>query len=112
MSADNVETASYERISLLNELQNLLEKLLQLARQGDSTNEHFDAVIAKADSLVGKINQFGPIGSGEIQHRFERLRQLYETLSLVISVQKADVSEELNRIRRGKKIIAVYHKNV
>ena len=105
-------TMANEHVRLLDELEGLLSRQIELAHQGDSAGEQFNVLTARAGSLVGKITQLGPPGSGEYQHRFERLRELYETLSLVLAAEKADVSEELSRIRKGRKIIGTYRRTI
>jgi hypothetical protein len=105
-------TMANEHIRLLDELEVLLSKQIELAHQGDAAGERFNALTAMAGSLVGEISQLGPAGPGEYQHRFQRLRELYETLSLVLAAEKADVSEELTRIRRGRKIIGTYRHTI
>ena len=111
MNTDDINFTLDEHVCLLDELETLLTKQLQLARQGDSTNEQFGILTAKAGSLVGKIAQLGPVGAAEYQYRFERLRQLYKTLALVLAAEKNDVSEKLSRIRKGRKTIGVYRTN-
>jgi len=105
-------TIANEHIRLLDELEGILSRQIELAHQGDSAGEQFSVLTARAGSLVGEIAQLGPAGSGQYQHRFERLRELYETLSLVLAAEKADVSEELSRIRKGRKIIGTYRRTI
>jgi len=105
-------TIANEYGRLLDELEGLLSRQIELAHQGDSAGERFDLLTARAGSLVGEIAQLGPAGPAEYQHRFERLRELYETLSLVLAAEKAGVSDELCRIRRGRKIIGTYRSTI
>ncbi|UCC98610.1 MAG: hypothetical protein JSW66_01695 [Phycisphaerales bacterium] len=107
-----VETTVNEATGLLDELEGLLKRQIELAHQGDAAGEQFDVLTARAGSLVETVSQLGPSGSGQFQHRLEKLRKLYETLSLVVAAEKADVSEELGRIRRGRKIIGTYRRNI
>ena len=106
------ETIANEHVRLLDELEGILSRQIELAHQGDSVGEQFGVLTAKAGSLVGEIAQLGPAGSGQYQHRFERLRELYETLSLVLAAEKADVCEDLSRIRKGRKIIGTYRRTI
>ena len=105
-------TVANERVRLLDELEGLLTRQIELAHQGDAAGERFSVLTARAGSLVEKIAQLGPAGSVEYQHKFERLRELYETLSLVLAAEKADVCEELSRIRRGRKTIGMYRRTI
>jgi hypothetical protein len=108
MSTDDMKTACGERTRLMDELQSLLEEQLQLAHRGASTNEQFGVLTDKAGSLVKRIAQFGPGGSEEYQPKFEKLRQLYNALCLTLVAEKANVCEELSRLRKGKKTLSVY----
>ena len=56
---NNIKTVSVEGLRLLNDLQDLLKRLLQLAHQGDSTNKQFGALTDQAGSLVNKVTQSG-----------------------------------------------------
>jgi hypothetical protein len=42
----------------------------------------------------------------------EQLQQLYKELSLVLTSQKAETTEELGRVRRGRKTIETYRTNL
>ena len=105
------ETTSDEREHLLNDLHNVLEKLLRLTHQGDSTNEQFSALTAKAGTLVGTIAHLGFVDSEVYKHKIDKVRELYKTLFLVLAAEKADISEKLSQIRKGRKIISVYRTN-
>ncbi|MEJ2705845.1 MAG: hypothetical protein P8Z79_25685 [Sedimentisphaerales bacterium] len=67
--------------------------------------------IHKADSLVDEIVRIGVLDLPEFQYRYEQLRSLYENLCLAVASEKSDVSKELARARRGRRIIAIYHTN-
>lgn len=107
-----VQTTANEVIGLLDELDGLLKRQIELAHQGDAAGEQFNVLTAKAGAVVEEIARFGASGSGRFQHRFTKLRKLYETLSLVVAAEKADVAEDLSRIRRGRKIIGTYRRNI
>jgi len=111
ISSHDLETASDERMRLLNELHNLLEKLLQLAQQGNSTNEKFGVLTSKASSLVKEIERTGILDRDELQHRREKLRKRYENLCLIIAAEKANACRELSQVRRGKKVVETYRGN-
>ncbi len=112
MDIDGPEIIPGEQIRLLDHLENLLKKQLELAHQGDSASEQFNVLATKAGSLVGKMRLFGVVDSGELQYRREKLRKLYENLCLVVAAERADVGDELSRIRRGRKVIGTYRGTV
>ncbi len=108
MNIDGDQIIPDERVRLLDELESVLKKQLELARQGDSASEKFGALAAQADSLTRKITPLNIRDSDELRNRCNRLRKLYEALCLVVAAEKADVCEDLARIRRGRKIVGTY----
>lgn len=112
MNRDGAQMIADEPVHLLDELESVLKKQLELAHQGDSTSEQFSVLTAKADSLVAKVRSLGVVDSGAFRYRCEQLRELYEKLCLVVAAERAEVREGLGRIRKGRKMIALYHQNV
>ena len=112
ISTNDVETVSDERLHLLNELQNLLERLLQLARQGDSTSKQFNVLTDKAGSLVDEIVRTGIPDVPELRYRRQELRRQYESLCLIVAAQKTNASGELSRIHRSRRILETYRRNL
>jgi len=109
MSTKNTEVIGDNRTHLLDELQTLLEKQIEKVRQGNIRD--VEALIQQADSLVDKISQTGildPAGPAFNKVRREQLQKLYEKLCLAIIDQKADTSEKLSQVRKGKKTIQTY----
>jgi len=95
---------------LLDDLQSLLEKQIKLAQQGNISG--VEVLSKQANSLVGKIAQTGILELREFKKRRERLQKLYDSLLLAITAHRADISEKLNRVRKGKKTIKTYHSNI
>jgi hypothetical protein len=112
MKVDGNQIIPDEPVRLLDELEIVLKKQLELARQGDATGEKFDALTSQADRLVEKIAPLGVRDSDELQGRWSRLHGLYGNLCLVVAAEKSDVCEDLARIRRGRKIIGTYRHTV
>jgi hypothetical protein len=96
--------------SKLDELQSLLERQIELARQGSILE--VEALSEQAASLAGRLAQSGILESGEFRNRRERLQKLYEDLRLAIMVQKADAFAELRRVRKGRKAVEAYRNNI
>ncbi|MBN2312936.1 MAG: hypothetical protein JXM79_03335 [Sedimentisphaerales bacterium] len=111
-STNNIETATVEGLRLMYDLQDLLEQLLRLARQGDSTNEQFGSLTNKAGSLVDKVKRIGILDVPELRYRHEQIRKQYEGLCLIVAAQKANTSREINQIKRGRKTLETYRKNM
>jgi hypothetical protein len=99
-----------ELLSRLDELQSLLERQIELARQGSISE--VEALSEQADSLAGRLAQSGILESAEFKNRRGRLEKLYEDLRLAITVQKTDAFAELRRIRKGRKAVETYRNNV
>jgi len=114
MSTNNSEVViGNNKIHLLDELQTLLEKQVEMARQGNIKD--VDVLSKQAGSLVEKIAQTGildPADPAFDEVRREQLQKLYEDLCLAITAQKAGVGEELSRVRKGKKTIQTYRRHI
>ncbi len=110
MRIDSVEVIPDEQIHLLDELQNLLEKQIGFARQGN-INE-IEILSKQSGSLVGKIARSGFLESSEYKNQQEQLRKLYQELCLALTAQQDKTSEELSRVRKGKKTVGIYRKNI
>ncbi len=110
MSTDSVEIIPDGQIHLRDELQSLLEKQIELARQGN-INE-IEVLCRQAGSLVGKISRSGILESSEFKSQHEKLRKLYQNLCLALTAQQAETAEELSRVRKGKKTIETYRSNI
>ena len=101
-----------EQIRMLDELQGLLEKQIELARQGDSAGEQIERLGRQADCLVQKISRGRILERTECQSQRRQLRKYYENLCLALTAQKADAAEKLNRVRKGRKTIDTYRSNI
>lgn len=113
MNRNNTEVIGDKQIHLLDELQTLLEKQIELARQGNI--REVEALNKQADWLAGKIAQTGILDrpdSAFIVERREQLQTLYKELCLAITAQKADVSEKLSQVRKGKKTVQTYSSHI
>lgn len=98
-------------ISILDELQDLLEQQLELAHQGNPAGEKIEALCRQADCLVKEINQAGILDRPEFENQKKKLNKLYEDLHLALTAQRADTAEKLSHVRRGRKIIGTYRSN-
>jgi mevalonate kinase len=94
----------------LDELKCLLEKQIELARQGNISE--IDVLIEQAGSLVGKIVRPEILESAEFQSQREQLQKLYYDLCLALTAQQAETTKELSRVHKGKKTIETYRNNI
>ena len=113
MTAGNNEVINDNPQRLLDELRALLEKQVALARRG-SIGE-VEVLSRQADSIVEKIIQTktpdSPQSLLNAKHR-EQLGKLYENLCLAISAQKTGAGAELKNVRKSKKTIQTYRRNI
>ena len=95
---------------ILDNLQKLLQKQLDFAREGGFREV---AMLAEqVDSVVGKISQAGVFEKPEFKVRQEKLRQLYRDLELAITAKKSKLSGQLDHVRKGRRVIEVYKHNL
>ncbi len=99
-----------KQIDLLDELQNLLEKQIELALHGNISD--VELLSKQASSLVERIVQAGILGLAEFGNRREQLQKLYKDLCLTVTAQRADISEKLSRVRKVRKTIETYRENI
>ena len=95
-----------EQINLLDELQSLLEKQIEMTRQGSIID--IERLGSQGSFLVEKIIHAGILERVEFENRRQRLQKLYKQLHLALAANKADTAEKIDRIRKGKKLLATY----
>ena len=102
-----------KKVHLVDELQTLLKKQVDLARRGNIKN--VEMLNERAASLVEKIIQTGTPRSPQTilnPEQAKLLAKLYEDLYLAISAQKAGLCAELKQIRKGKRTIQAYRSHI
>ena len=99
-----------EQTQLLDDLQSLLERQIELAQQANISD--IELLSEQATYLVEKIAQTGVLESAEFENRRERLQKLYHDLRLAITAQRDETDETLSRVRRGKKTVEAYGNNI
>jgi len=110
MSADNIKIIADRQLHLLDELQSLLEKQIELVHQGGIIDS--ERLSTQAGRLVEKIAQAGILELSEFKDRREHLQKLYEDLCLALIAQRDDISGKLSWVRKGKKAIETYRSNL
>jgi len=114
MSSNSTINITPEQMTLfsskLEDLRDLLEKQIELARKGDISQ--VEALSSQTSSLVELIVQAGILQLPEFKNRQHKLQRLYKQLCLAVSAQKAGISEKLNRLRKGRKTIGAYLGNI
>lgn len=110
--SDNVEIIPGQQTQLLDELQGLLEKQIELVYRGNSSGGRFGVLSNQAYSLVEKIAQTGILNRAEFKNQRECLKKLYEDLCLAVTAQKTQTAEQLSQLRRARKTIKTYRSNI
>jgi len=95
---------------LLNELGNLLNRQVELARRGGLGQ--LERLVGRCEPLVVKIKAAGLFEKPGYEQQSRRLVKLYHELQLMLSTQKNAVAEQLKSIRKGKRTLSAYRGNV
>jgi hypothetical protein len=99
-----------EETLLLGELENLVEKQIELARRGGIAA--VERLMREGDWLVEKIKSAGLLEKPEFESRRQRLNNLYRQLQLAISSQKGVVDGQLKSVRKGKRTLSAYRGSI
>ncbi|MFC1794244.1 hypothetical protein ACFL3Q_11725, partial [Planctomycetota bacterium] len=65
-----------------------------------------------ASCLVKEITQAGILDRPEFENQKKKLKKSYEDLHLALTAQKAETSEKLIQVRRGRNIVETYRSNI
>jgi hypothetical protein len=104
--------AEEKQENILKGLQNLLEEQIKLTRGGNYDSVRLDQLNKQADVLVRRIAQTKLLQQDGFKGQKEKLRKTYDDLYLAIKAEQKQIAENLNKIRKGKKTISVYQKNI
>lgn len=110
MSGDVSGQVANTHEALLDQLEHLLERQIELLGQGRIGD--VERLSEQAGSVVAEIADSGTLELPEHVDRREQLQQLYERLRLAVSAQQAEVGGKLSQIRRGRKTIRTYRGNI
>ena len=91
------------QMRLLDDLQGLLEKQIEMARRGNL--RRVEALAGQADSVVARIVQTKVLQQPEFDDRREHLTKLYKKLELMLATGKDAVNRQLRRVGSGRKIL-------
>ncbi len=96
------------QMRLLDDLQGLLEKQIEMARRGNL--RRVEALAEQADSIVAGIVQAGVFEQPEFDGRREHLTKLYKKLELMLAADKDAVNRQRRRVGNGRKTLHAYRK--
>ncbi len=91
---------------LLDRLQELLERQLALVRQGRLDEAR--ALCAQTEQYVRQIAEARAAEPCSATERGERVQRLYEDLCLALTAQRTEVSDALDALRQGRRVLDAY----
>ena len=106
---DRMQTVAAGAV-LADELQQLLERQLDLARGGSFADLH--RLAERIDTVVSRITETGMMDSPALRSRMPALEGLYRELCTALAAQRQEVSTSLHAVRRGKQMLRTYGKYV
>jgi hypothetical protein len=95
---------------LLEELENLLKRQIDLAQRGSLAD--LLKLAGSCEAMVAEAAKTGLAEKPEYKNAMERLGGLYRRLQLVLSAQQNAAAEQLRAVRKGKKTLSAYRNNV
>lgn len=98
-----------EQIGLLDNLQSLLEKQIEMARKGNF--RCVEALAEQADSIVEKMGQTQAFEYPEFECQRVHLAELYKKLELILAAGKDSVGKELGQVGKVRKTLKAYRNN-
>jgi len=101
-----------ENVELLDELQSLLERQIELIHKGDTAGKKIEKLSERVNVLVEEVRRTGILESAQFRNKKEKIKNLYDCLYMAISAQKDETQQQLNRVRKGKKTIGIYRNNI
>ena len=98
-----------EQTYLLDNLQSLLEKQIEMALKGNF--RRVEALAEQASSIVEKIVKIKPFGQSEFDGRRKHLLKLYKKLELMLAAGKDSVAKQLRQAGNARKTLKAYRNN-
>ena len=95
-----------EQIGLLDNLQSLLEKQIEMARKGNF--RRVETLTEQADSVVEKIVKTKILDQPEFDNQRKYMVKLYERLQLILAAGKDSVGKQLKQVTNVRKTLHAY----
>ena len=106
MSTDTVEIIPNEQAHLLERLQSLLEKQIELVRRGDFRTS--EALTEQSDSVVDELVRTKAFEQTGFDEQRARVAKLYRELVLMVAAEKDRLGKQVQQIGQGRKTLKVY----
>lgn len=100
---------SNKHISMLDELQGLLEKQIEMARR--SNLRRAEALVEQADSAVEKIVKTKTFDQPKYDCQRKHIVKLYKKLQLILTAGKDSVGKQLRQVGNVRKTLKAYRDN-
>lgn len=91
---------------LLDNLQNLLENQIQMARK--SKFRRVEELAMQADSIVAKIVETKAFDRSDSDLAYNNISRLYKKLELILTTGKDSLKKQLRQVKEGRKTLQVY----
>jgi len=98
-----------EQMRLLDNLQSLLEKQIEMARKGNF--RRVEMLVEQARPVVEKIVKINQFGQPELDGQRKQLVKLYKKLELMLAAGKASVGRQLRQVGNARKTLHAYRNN-
>ena len=95
-----------EKICLLDDLQNLLEKQIEMARRSDF--RRVEMLAEQADCIVAEIIKTKAFEQPGFTVSRECITELYRKLELILMAGKDSTGKQLWQVGSGKKTLQIY----
>jgi CRISPR/Cas system CSM-associated protein Csm2 small subunit len=96
-----------EQTLLLDNLQNLLEKQIEMARRSDY--RRVEELVGQAETIVNQISKMKCLETAQFDGRRKQLTKLYKKLELILTADKDSVADQLQQVGNVRKTLAAYH---
>lgn len=105
---------SQEQLSVcrsgLEDLVDLLLRQINLARQGRL--EQVEVLAVKGGEIVQQINDSGASQLQQTGQLRKKVSELYRELFLILSDRQSRTAEEIEEVRRGRRMIRAYRRGI
>ncbi len=98
-----------EKTHLIDKLQDLLEKQIEMARR--SNLRRVEALAEQADSVVEKIVKTKTFDQPEFDGQRKHMVKLYKKLQLILAAGKDSVGRQLRQVGNVRKTLKAYRNN-
>ncbi len=97
---------SVEQSRLLDNLESLLEKQIEMARKGNYSR--VELLSEQAGSAIEELAKIEPPDSPDFEKRRKNLLKLYGKLELMLAAEQNSVKEHQKQVDNVRKILSAY----